>query len=205
MANPIRVALVVALAAGMSHSDAAQAAGVSEKTIQRELQRPEFAELVRRARDELIAKELDKVDGVLNRVVTLAFETLVGLMSNGDDAIKLKATAVALDHSLKLDMRRLTVERVAALERDRGSGGVTASDPQQVVEVVPTASVLVASATKGAPAPVDSDTDLINEAPPPDPALKLAPAPAPGLAPKSAPTPAPSPVHVVGATTLNQP
>lgn len=79
--------LAMALASGVSITDAAEQAGVCRKTVQRALARPAFRRLVARYRNELIAAALGKMADSMTR----AADAIAGLLDEQDPAIRLRA------------------------------------------------------------------------------------------------------------------
>lgn len=117
MANYNQAALVVAAAAGASLPKIAEAAGVSVKTVQRELDKPAVMAMITHARGELVAAELRAQTGL----TTAAYVRLRGLIDDEDPARALKAVTCALNVSMKLDAEREREIRVTEV-LDRVSG-----------------------------------------------------------------------------------
>jgi len=81
--------IAAALASGATHQEAGATAGVSERTIRRRLEQPEFTAQVARQRDELVSRTADK----LTSLTTTAVDTLSSLVSAVDTpaGVKLRA------------------------------------------------------------------------------------------------------------------
>jgi len=81
--------IAAALASGATHREAGSAAGVSERTVRRRLEQPEFEEQVSSQRDELVSRTMDRLTGL----TTTAVDTLSSLISSADTpaGVKLRA------------------------------------------------------------------------------------------------------------------
>jgi len=106
-------ALIAALAAGRSIQEAARLAGLSERTVYRRRQKPEFMAEVGEARAALVSEAV----GLLARSAPTAVEVLMKLLSASSDAIRLSAVRCVLDHVVKLREHADLDERIARLER----------------------------------------------------------------------------------------
>lgn len=121
-------ALVAAAAAGRPLAQVAAAAGVSLSTAQRRLRDPEVALAVAAARGELrrqaVARMVDLRANALNRV-----EAILEL---GDPALVLRAAALVLNSSLKLEAAYDFHDRLAALEEGQAHQGTLDPDNPEV-------------------------------------------------------------------------
>ena len=107
--------LLSALAAGGPIEQAAQAAGVSVRTVYRRLADPGFRSRLGAARDELIVSAI----GALATIAAEAITTLHSLLSCEEARVRLGAAKAILDHTLRLREALLLEQRVASLERQR--------------------------------------------------------------------------------------
>jgi len=89
--------IIAALGAGMTHSDAGRAAGVSNRTVRRRLEDPTFSQRVADAAAEYV----DQLSKQLTRLAPSAIETMSMLMSAPDSppAVKLRAATCLLNAS----------------------------------------------------------------------------------------------------------
>lgn len=111
---------VVALLAAPTVQAAAEAAGVSERTLWRWLQQPEFKEAYRQARREAVSHAI----GRLQQATTRAVETLEEVMGNPEakESARVSAAKTVLDAALKaLELEDLEA-RVEELERMMAEG-----------------------------------------------------------------------------------
>jgi len=106
------LALLLALAQGLSVPKAAAKAGLSERTAYRRLQDPDFKARVTRARAEMVERAL----GQLSAGTAEAAFVLRKLLRGADDRVKLGAAKAILDSQLKLRNEIDLAERVATLE-----------------------------------------------------------------------------------------
>jgi hypothetical protein len=105
--------LVVELAAGASLSEAAHAAGLSERTARRRVSEPAFQARLADARDEVVGQTL----ATLVIDTTLAAQTLVELMSKTAPApLRLRAALGLLDQAARYRDRADLEDRLAAVE-----------------------------------------------------------------------------------------
>ncbi len=86
--------IIAALAAGMTHSDAGDTAGVSERTVRRRLEDPAFNDRLADA----AAAYVDRLTKQLTRLAPSAIETMSTLMLAPDTppAVRLRASAYLL-------------------------------------------------------------------------------------------------------------
>jgi hypothetical protein len=105
-------ALVIALAAGDSVLEAAQKAGVSERTVYRRLSDNDFMLKVHKARTLMIQQAVGKL--AVN--CTKASEVLVKLLDSPSERIRLQAAKALLDQNNKLSEAWAVDFRLGALE-----------------------------------------------------------------------------------------
>ena len=116
--RPAMYSALSALLAGMTQPEAAEAAGVSPRTIARWLERPEFRAALRKAGNAITG---DVIHGILDRVTAgqeLALNVLQDLMLHGRPGERRAAAACWL--STWRDMQELVgfSDRLAALEAE---------------------------------------------------------------------------------------
>ena len=117
--------VVSALFATGNNKEAAELAGISQKTLYRRLAQPEFREKIRAARLET----LENVTTEIQRHTTSAIRVIAGVMEDEkvNPAIRLQAADAILRHTVKLvDLVDLSA-RLEAMEsqiRDMDKGGV---------------------------------------------------------------------------------
>ncbi len=88
--------LAAALASGRTHRAAAEAAGMSERTVRRRLEAPEFRARVSAQRTELVNQVADRLVGLAPQAV----ETMYSLLSdNNPPAVRCKAAQAVLSSS----------------------------------------------------------------------------------------------------------
>ncbi len=107
------VLLIAALAAGMTVRDAAQAAGVGERTAHRRLDDPAFAAQVRAARAELLSRTV----GLLSDASAEAATRLRELLHAEAESVCLGAARSVLELAPKLAEATDLSERISALEQ----------------------------------------------------------------------------------------
>ena len=118
-------ALIAALAGGATVHDAATRAGVSEHTVYRRLEAPEFSRGVTEARAELVTRAV----AMLAEAGTEAVGTLRALLDEGTPpAVRLGAARAVLELGTKLRESEELEERLATLEDQLG-----ADEPQRAV------------------------------------------------------------------------
>lgn len=105
---------IAALLASRSIADAAQAVDVTDRTLYRWMQIPEFKAALASAEGELI-------DGATRRLLQLqdaAITTVALVMADEkySPTVRLRAAGIVLDHLLKLRELRNVEQRLAALE-----------------------------------------------------------------------------------------
>ena len=104
---------MAALAGGATYEDAAERAGVSERTVRRRLDDPAFRHRVDAARAEMLSRAVARLTGASVEAV----EALRGLLGSGQDFARLGAARAILELGLKLREQLDLAGRVAALEQ----------------------------------------------------------------------------------------
>lgn len=108
-----KTAAALALARGQAVTEAATAAGVSDRTIRRWLANdPEFADHVRDLRGEV----LTTVIGALTDASTKAVATLVDCLKADDPSVRVRAAAQILRALPSMRVEGEVAQQVAALE-----------------------------------------------------------------------------------------
>ena len=88
--------VAAALASGKTHREAGEAAGVSERTVRRRLEQPEFRTRVSEQRTELVGFVADRLAGLAPEAV----ETMYSLMSEDNPpGVRCKAALAILSSS----------------------------------------------------------------------------------------------------------
>ena len=105
-------ALVAALAGGATVRDAAQSAGVSERTAHRRLEDPAFARRVTDARSEMLSRAV----GTLARTSTAAATALALLLRAESETVRLGAARSILELAAKFHETEQLEHRIAQLE-----------------------------------------------------------------------------------------
>jgi len=106
--------LLQALAHGQSVEQAAQTAGVSERTVYRRLATPSFQKRLQAIRDELVTAALGELAGSASGAVA----ALKHLLHSNDERVRLAAAKALLDQLLKLRDTVTLEQRLTALERN---------------------------------------------------------------------------------------
>ena len=104
--------LLASLAAGASVEQAAQAAGLSPRTVYRRLHDSGFQRRLQAARDELVTEALGELTGSAQDAVA----TLKRLLDASDDRVKLTAARTILEQLLRLRETVQLEQRLSALE-----------------------------------------------------------------------------------------
>ncbi len=107
-----RAVAIAALAAGLTQAEAAERAGVSERTLRRWLKDPEFAQALADAQAQAGAEVLKQVTAA----ITAAVDTLQGLLQEESPSIRLQAAKALLVLWLKIRESVVLEERVRRLE-----------------------------------------------------------------------------------------
>jgi hypothetical protein len=110
-------ALILALAAGAKAPDAADAAGVSERTVYRRLESSDFRQRVQAVRDGLFAEAC----GCLAAASADAVRTLRRLLKAKSEATRLGASRAILENVVRLREAVDVQSRLAELERRTGA------------------------------------------------------------------------------------
>lgn len=105
-------ALIVALACGDTAKEAAEKAGVGERTVYRRLTDQEFLVKVNKARNMMIGQAV----GRLSLTCAKAAETLEKLLDSDNPRIRLQAAKAILDHAIKLSDNWAIEMRLGHLE-----------------------------------------------------------------------------------------
>jgi len=104
--------LVVLLAGGATRQQAAQSAGVGERTVYRRLEDPAFRARIEEARADMLAR----TSALLTAAGAAAAGTLVRLLRAESDAVKLAAAVRIIELGGKLRTDLELEARIAALE-----------------------------------------------------------------------------------------
>jgi hypothetical protein len=120
--------LAAALACGASHEQAAAKAGCSIKTVYRRMQDPEFMELLRKIRGEMIARAC----AALSAAALQSVQTLLALQDTKiPHATRLGAARAVLELGARFRVEGELAERLAAIEKQlRNSGDVPTTAPR---------------------------------------------------------------------------
>lgn len=110
--------LVTALAAGKMRKDAAEMAGVSERTVYARLADAGFRGRAAELRREMIERAV----GELSDATAEAARALRALLSAESEAVRLRAACAILDQAVKLRDHAELCERVEEIERRLGGG-----------------------------------------------------------------------------------
>ncbi len=114
-----RAALVLALARGLTVRQAAQEAGVGERTTHRRLDDPEFRRRVSAVRGEL----MERACGRLSDAATKAVDVLRELLDSDADTTRLAAARTILQQTVALRTAAELEQRIARLEQNEGQHG----------------------------------------------------------------------------------
>lgn len=111
--------LVSSLAAGLSQVDAGDRAGVTDRTVRRRLEEPEFVARVRDKRREMVGEATGRVTSLL----TAAVDTFGELLESADPGIRLRAATAIVrttsEYHVNEDFAaRLTDLEVSATRKD---------------------------------------------------------------------------------------
>jgi predicted ArsR family transcriptional regulator len=107
-----RSLLAWALASGQSIAQAAEQFGVSRRTVERHLARPEFRRRVTQLRAELIASALGRMADNMTR----AADTIAALLDSDEQHIRLRAGRAMLSLGLRLRDSVEIADRIQHLE-----------------------------------------------------------------------------------------
>jgi len=106
--------LATALSSGASTAEAAEKAGVSQRTAQRRIADPEFQQQVAQLRTKLMARALDKMAENMTR----AADAIARLIDAENPAISLRAARSMLTLSLRLHDALDLQNRIRAIEEE---------------------------------------------------------------------------------------
>ena len=106
--------LVVALAQGKSHLEAGKIAGMSERTVRRRLQDPDFAALIDRERAAMTANLAAEFAGLYSN----ALDTMRDLLQHKDGRVRLGAAQFILKRGPELRTSTEIEERLLELEEN---------------------------------------------------------------------------------------
>jgi hypothetical protein len=109
-----KIALALALAAGMTASAAAEQQQVSLRTVRRRLANPAFRRLVARLRGQM----LDAALGRMADNMTRAADKVANLIDSDDEALGLRAARTLMSLGLRLRDSVELADRVQELERE---------------------------------------------------------------------------------------
>jgi hypothetical protein len=110
--------LVLALATGRTHAQAAAAANVSERTVNRRMSDPAFKARVRKARGAMVAA----ASGKLAANMTAAADALVLLLADADPTVRLRAATKLIELGVRTAELVDLEHRVQELEKATGTG-----------------------------------------------------------------------------------
>lgn len=114
------------IASGKSIRDAAEAAGVSERTAHRRVKEKKFAARVKALRGAMV----DRAAGRLADSLAEATDVLRALLSSESETVQLRAADLLLSHSVKLAEVSDLEQRLEALERQHANAGSSAVGPR---------------------------------------------------------------------------
>ena len=131
--------LILALAVGASVAEAAERAGVGQRTVHRRLKDTEF----RQAVSEVRGRALDAAVGKLAGLAAKAIGTLERLVQSDTPSVALRAAKTILELGPRLRAFTELEERIAAMEAEqrkpawqKGTGGETESDARDAEALV---------------------------------------------------------------------
>lgn len=104
---------VLCLMAHSTIAGAAQAAGISERTLRNWLADDTFNAAYRQAQSVSMGQSLDTLLGAAHK----AIETLLDLLNSPRDTVRLQAARVLLEQSLVGYEKRILTERIEAIEK----------------------------------------------------------------------------------------
>ena len=105
-------ALVTALAAGTTVAEAAQQAGISERTAYRRLAEPHTKQQIQDVRAVLFTRAVGRLADGMDAAVA----TLVRNLSDAPPSVQVRAAVALLEQAVKLRTSEELAQRVAALE-----------------------------------------------------------------------------------------
>jgi hypothetical protein len=105
--------LLMAIACGATVEVAAHKAGLSERTVYRRLDDPDFRRLINRYRSDMVLRS----SGMLTAAAMQAVKTMLGLMEpNNPASVRLGASRAVLELGIRLREMHEVEERLAVLE-----------------------------------------------------------------------------------------
>jgi hypothetical protein len=115
MAKLNREQIAVHVLTCSTYAEAAKAAGVSNATLYRLRQTPEFQETVRQVKNQMFAEAFQKSQGY----ALSAIEALKRIMDNNTatDSARVSAARTLLEMSLNASEQEMILDRIAELER----------------------------------------------------------------------------------------
>ena len=120
-------ALIAALATGATREEAAVAAGVSERTVYRRCDDPEFTSRVEDAQQDLISRSTARLGAATGQ----AIETLVDLLDAAQPpSVRLGAARAVLDSAMRWREAEEIELRLAALEVTHRAVLIAKSSPR---------------------------------------------------------------------------
>lgn len=115
---------VLALLTEPTVKAAARRVGVSEKALRTWARIPEFAEMLREARDQAFGHALGRLQAVATQAVDVLERVMKGRKTSAE--LKVKAAAAVLTHSFKAAELHELADRLAALEARLAAEGTDA-------------------------------------------------------------------------------
>ena len=107
------LALVLAVASGLTNKQAAEQAGVSESTVYRRLRDPAFKQQVREAR----AATVEQASARLTAASLTAIQTLLQLLDAESESVRLGSARVILELGVKFREAQELEARISQLEQ----------------------------------------------------------------------------------------
>ena len=114
--RPRQVAALEILVSGGNMTEAAKAAGISPRTLERWLTRPEFSGALQAMQTTVLKSITSRLTGLAGKAV----DTLAELLSGEGvlDAIKARVAVAALDSVMKWHQGMALEERLATIEKE---------------------------------------------------------------------------------------
>ncbi|MCC7421731.1 MAG: hypothetical protein IT428_15730 [Planctomycetaceae bacterium] len=109
--------LILELSSGKSVPEAANAAGVGDRTVYRRLSDPAFQTRLAEAKKTIVARALEK----LSESSVAAVETLVVLLKSDADTVRLSAAKAILETGLRMKQMVELEDRLRRLEDEEAS------------------------------------------------------------------------------------
>lgn len=114
--RPRQVAALEILVSGGNMTEAAKAAGISPRTLERWLTRPEFSGTLQAMQTTMLKSITSRLTGLAGKAVDTLAELLSG--EGVSDAIKARVAVAALDSVMKWHQGMALEERLATLEKE---------------------------------------------------------------------------------------